>query len=573
MVAQHQYAAAEPWLTAAVAGFAAEADPYEQADALTNLGRALAEQGKVAAAQTAFDQAIHCVEAVRRAIRTDLARTDFFATQIHIYGAKIAYALQQGTVEAAFDCTEQARSRSLLELLADATIRPPQTLPADLLEQEQRLRTQWLAVADQPSLHARMAEQTLDEFYRELQLLAPEYAALRSALPFTIDQILAQLPPDTAICAYFGLPDQLLCFVLTQKAGVTVTRLPVTIEKLASASLDGTGRPRSILPTPTGELTQPWLLEKLHGALLEPVFPQLAQCRRLVLLPHGALHRLPLHAAYDPQTQQFLCDRFDILYTPSATIQCARLPQKQAQPQRSGVLAIAPGAADLVHPRAEARAVAHLCGGAVLLGAAATVPQVLDQAQHYRYLHIAGHAHFRAEAPLLSGVALADQHLTAWDLLQTANVGCALVSINGCESGVSRVQTGDELVGLVRALLYAVAPSVLLTLWPIQDLAARVFAQLFYDQINQQPLTAATRVAHLLRVTVDRFRRLSQAAVCALLLADGLTAQEITAVLAQLPSPRRPASDQPALPFAHPYFWAPYLVIGEVWEGGPSLDR
>lgn len=571
LAAQQHYREAESWLTTAVELFAAENDPYEEADALANLGRALAGQGKLAAAQSAFDQAIRCVESVRREIRTTLARSDFFATQMPIYGAKIAHALQQGEVATAFNCTEQARSRGLLDLLADATIRPPQTLAPALVEQERLLRSQWQAVADQAAPDTLVAEQRLHEFYRELHLLAPDYAALRSALPLTAEQILAHLPTDTAICAYFGLPEQLVCFLLTQKRGVTAIRLPMTVRQVASAALDGAGRLRSLLPTAAGDLSEPWLLTKLHDALIAPLLPHLADCQRLVLLPHGALHRLPLHAAYDPVTQQFLCDRFAILYAPSATIQCTRLLPKAMATPHAGVLAVAPGAVDLTHPPAEARAIARLLDGAALIGPAATTTQVLQQAPHYRYLHIAGHAHYRADAPLLSSIALADQHLTAWDLLQSANVGCALVSINGCESGVNLVQSGDELMGLARALLYAVAPSVLLTLWPIHDLAARVFAQLFYQQIQRQPMPVEQALAHCLRLTVAHFRHLSTDAVRALLRADDLTPAAIDAALAQLPSQGRHTTVNPnASPFAHPYFWAPYLLIGEVWADGAS---
>jgi CHAT domain-containing protein len=93
-----------------------------------------------------------------------------------------------------------------------------------------------------------------------------------------------------------------------------------------------------------------------------------------------------------------------------------------------------------------------------------------------------------------------------------------------CESASSEIGRTDELMGFVRALVYAGARSVMATLWPVHDGAARRFAQRFYFHLKQGKTKAAAY----------------QGAVCDLL----------------------KDSD-----FANPYFSAPFVLFGDALVG------
>ena len=564
-LAQARYNQAESLLRQAAEIFARLKDPFEQADALVNLGKALAQQQKQEEAADVFTQAITCVESVRRGIGVETARSDFFATQTHIYGAKIAHCLAQGDVHSAFDFTERARARGLLDMMAGADVRVPTAVPASLQQREQTLRYQ-LAQADEQAAFAAI-EQELAQLYRELEIMAPEYASLRQMAPLSVVQILQMLPPQTAFVSYFALDNRYMAFVVSPSRGVQTYELPIASADLAAASFDVQGRPRSLLPAQGEHLPRPWLLERLYMALVHPLMPACSDCERLVLIPHGPLHHLPLHAAYCQEEGRYLCEMFDIVYAPSATIQSSYLGHIARDEQRSGVLAVQCGSANLMHPRHEVQAIAALSHGLALAGAEATLEQLLEASKQYRYLHLAGHAWFRRETPMLSGIDLADQRLTAWDMLQLPHLGFALVSVNGCESGLSYVQAGDEQLGVLRALLYAVAPSVLLTLWPIEDLSARIFAQLFYSTLWAETAPAQS-LSRTLRKTIQTFRQLSHDEIDELLRSDGYSAAQIQEMLARLPHrmPGAAVDALPVRPFEHPYFWAGYLLVGEAWE-------
>lgn len=74
-----------------------------------------------------------------------------------------------------------------------------------------------------------------------------------------------------------------------------------------------------------------------------------------------------------------------------------------------------------------------------------------------------------------------------------------LVVLSACETGLGQLSTGDELVGLQRAFLYAGSPAVVTTLWKVDDRASFALMREFYDQLAKldagQALQAAQRAA------------------------------------------------------------------------------
>lgn len=94
---------------------------------------------------------------------------------------------------------------------------------------------------------------------------------------------------------------------------------------------------------------------------------------------------------------------------------------------------------------------------------------------------------------------------------------CALVTLSACETGLSALAPGDDLVGLARGLLLAGAPSLLVSLWMVDDAAAAELMTDFY-----RTLLSGARPAAALRE-----------------------------------AQRNLLSTHP-----HPFFWAPFMLIG-----------
>ncbi len=181
--------------------------------------------------------------------------------------------------------------------------------------------------------------------------------------------------------------------------------------------------------------------------------------------------------------------------------------------------------------RQEAQAVADLYGESVYLGEAAQERLVWEQGPQAGILHLASHGLYDPVNPNFSHISLAGDPGGAYDgLLETheiynLNLGQAdLVVLSACESGRGLRVTGDEIIGLNRAFLYAGTPSVLSSLWNVEDLATHDLMIAFYSRLRQGYNKAAA-----LR-------------------------------MAQLEMLQQPAT-------AHPYFWASFVLIGDTGAG------
>ncbi|MBN2004702.1 MAG: CHAT domain-containing protein [Anaerolineae bacterium] len=137
----------------------------------------------------------------------------------------------------------------------------------------------------------------------------------------------------------------------------------------------------------------------------------------------------------------------------------------------------------------------------------------------------ASHGEFRADNPLFSSIALADGWLTTLDIFNL-RLSASLVTLSGCQTGRSVIGGGDELLGLMRAFLYAGAASLVISLWSIEDRSTAQLTKAFYRHlVNGQTKAAALRQAQLQFLQPDD--------------------QNGHAI------------------FHHPYFWAPFCLVGD----------
>jgi CHAT domain-containing protein len=267
------------------------------------------------------------------------------------------------------------------------------------------------------------------------------------------------------------------------------------------------------LDTPRDELRE-WVIERFDvtrgsdvldldasqlsdeiGYLIGPLVDWTDHGDTVWLVPHDVLHHVPLHAG--TIEGDALVARNAVCYTPSAAVM--RHCQSRQTGRRQHALVMGDSLGDLLHAREEARAVAGRFGSAPLQGRAASKRALMEgllESQHpIDVLHFSCHGYFRADDPLGSGIVLAPEgepsaapkseshwNLTAeeiFDLDLTAD----LVTVSACESGISDVHPGDELIGLTRALIYAGTASLLVTLWPVDDLSTTLLMEGFYDRL------------------------------------------------------------------------------------------
>lgn len=181
--------------------------------------------------------------------------------------------------------------------------------------------------------------------------------------------------------------------------------------------------------------------ELLQARLLAPLRRRVAD-RPLVLAPTGLLGGLPWSALPG-------CRGRPVVVIPSATVWLRASTATESSHERV-VLAAGPR---LPAAPAEITAIAPLTGPAtVLVGAGATVDAVATAMDGASLAHVAAHGSFRADNPLFSALELADGPLTVYDL-ERLRTPPARVVLSACDSGLSAVRPGDELMGFTAALL------------------------------------------------------------------------------------------------------------------------
>ncbi len=126
-----------------------------------------------------------------------------------------------------------------------------------------------------------------------------------------------------------------------------------------------------------------------------------------------------------------------------------------------------------------------MLGGNCYLEDDATIAKLVELAPGSPIIHVATHGTIRWDAPNFSSVLLADGRLNAIDAFNLDLRACELVTLSGCETGLAQIGGGDEQLGLGRAFLAAGTPSLLMSLWPVEDSSTNELMQLFYQHLLQ----------------------------------------------------------------------------------------
>ena len=72
-----------------------------------------------------------------------------------------------------------------------------------------------------------------------------------------------------------------------------------------------------------------------------------------------------------------------------------------------------------------------------------------------------------------------------------------LITLSACETGLSKIANGDDLVGLTRGFLYAGSSSIVASLWKVDDLATAQLMTRFYNEMDRADKREALRTAQL----------------------------------------------------------------------------
>jgi CHAT domain-containing protein len=308
----------------------------------------------------------------------------------------------------------------------------------------------------------------------------------RAIAPEAPSTMRSQLPRTVRIVYYALLDDRLLTWVLSRDGEQFIDRR-VDLRALAALAAAQIEQLESGRPLPPGSPS-----ERLFSVLVEPVRQWLPAGSTMVIVPDGFLNRVAFAALRSPGTKRFLIEDYPLVTAPSAAMFVAASRRLQQRTETPRTAYVAGDPRDTLPDAAlEAREVAALYPDArVETGARATKRSFLANAGRYDIVHFAGHARSAANLPLLAylefapdagegpvDVMFADE-IGAMNLAQTR-----LVVLAACRTAQGQTRRGEGILSLARPVLGAGAPSVIGTLWDVQDAHTRALLVAFHKRV------------------------------------------------------------------------------------------
>jgi CHAT domain-containing protein/tetratricopeptide (TPR) repeat protein len=440
-------------------------------------------------------------------------------------------------------------------------------------------------------MEIRRLEDELAILESKIRAADPRYAEIRYPRPSNVEEIQRVLRDEELLIEFFLGRDTSHVWLVSRHSFEQVSLPPrETIESEARSFLRLL-RDYNLLGPDATYYVPP--AERLSELLIGPLEmgPDIA---RIVVAPHGILCYLPFEAllttkspssfgpsgddarasAHEPESRRnfaslpYLIEDVDVEYTPSASV-FVRLSEESGSGAGSargaGLLLVgdplrhssggqiffrsiaSDSLSPLPHAGSELERLATSFGkerAVFLRGERATHSALREAAREgpYRVVHFATHGIFKEERPRFSGLLLTrdpsggdDGFLTAGEVFGL-ELPCEQVVLSACSSALGERITGEGIVGLTRAFLFAGARSVVSALWEVADEHTAEFMASYYDTFFEERARGrAGALADAKRKTIERARE----------------------------SLKKTGG---AIDLAHPYFWAGFVLTGDSAE-------
>jgi CHAT domain-containing protein len=412
-------AKADAQFTEAIDYQSARGDPFTLPGLFLERARARRKSGDSAGAMADIRRGIAGLEDNRKSLQPGEARWGAFHAAEDLFDEGIDLAISRNDSEAAFRFSESARARALLDSYQSSPI--------------------------------------LD--YR-------------------------RLPPGTVVVEYASLPSRLVIFT-ADRSRVRATTVECGHEKLM-AEADALGD--AIRRTPAARAQA----STLYQRLIEPVAVQLISATTVVFVSDKATSMVPFSALTDAHGQ-YLIEKYPIVIAASAAAFVAAAERRGdlTAPRSALVLSASePGAGigALTFAGAEGRRVARAYRTATLLADDdVEFDALIKRAPEADVIHFAGHAIGDDRGIEPASIVLRDKgHERRVGVAEIARLHlrpASVVVLAGCNTARGERRAAEGVISVAHGFLSAGAPSVIATLWPIDDQAASVFFPRLHEKL------------------------------------------------------------------------------------------
>jgi CHAT domain-containing protein len=546
--------------------------PAALQDCYHTRGIFLERRGDISGAEKSYRESVKILENLREDVAGgEEEMLAFVEMKGRVYQRLISLLLKQGKAAEALQYLERSRLQKLRDQfdqlrphLNDEEEEKARKKEKKLREQIEQARAQLAEEKSKPKekqdvqrivqLENRLnvRRQEYIEYVNDLREKFPELASLLAIQPDALIDLQSLLPPSIAIVQYLILDDGLYIFVVTNELlsykEVKVSRgdLEGRIDYLRSLLVNpqiplnlGPLEAKTLRPKDEGRsdlydmFIGPFLKAsgELHHILIKPVKEELSRVEVLGIIPNGKLHLLPFQALGEANPQgefRFLLEDKSIFYLNSQSI--LKFAQRRAKGIGGKGNLIAFGNPDnsLRHAEEEIDLIKEIYSKAkAYVRRDATEDKVKRELAGYNVLHLATHGKMKGNikesfillAPSADGKE--DGRLFIREIWGLQLVGYQLVTLSACETAMGKEASGDIMVSLETAFLRAGTPTIVASLWEVDDQATGILMKSFYHNLTRRGKAEALRRAQV----------------------------------ALMKDPR----------YVYPYYWAPFILVGD-WQ-------
>ncbi|MGQ1911733.1 CHAT domain-containing protein [Marinifilum sp. RC60d5] len=477
--------------------------------------------------------------------------------------------------EKAFKYAERSKSASLTSSLNEVNAKNFGGIPQDIQDQEIQLRKEIAEFREKvfeerkkPNPDSRLIKQwqenlfALNEKYNQMVLRFedeyPEYYALKyDNKPIGIEELQSGLQDDDVVIEYSLCDSALFVFSITassiniERQNVSKKNIEFHLQEVrkclktndfAESSADYYGR-----------FTKS--SRELYKILIQP-YDRLITNKHLIIIPDGMIAYIPYGVLLKSEADStrmnyrdldYLIKSNTITYHKSATLGFSKNKSSLHFSSGNSILAFAPvyeNVSDtiLMSERAykgklyplpgvkeEVKNIANVIASDIYLDKQATETNFKENAGDYDILHLAMHTIIDDENPMYSKLVFTQTKDTTQDnLLNTYEIynmkfNARMVVLSACSTGDGKLREGEGVMSLARGFFYAGCPSLIMTLWTVEDQTGSNLMSDFYGYLSQ----GFTKDNALRQAKLDYLKN-----------ADALK--------------------------SHPYFWSGYVSLGDV---------
>lgn len=341
---------------------------------------------------------------------------------------------------------------------------------------------------------------------------------------YTVEEIQAALGEKDALIEYFLDNDILYTFYIARD------RLHIAQKEIDSAfyryvdALPNNQTVDDILND--ANVTYASYLEascNLYNLLLRPFEKDIAG-KNLIIIPDGILGYVSFESlltdkasplAIDYKNLPYLLKTHTINYGYSSTLYLNSLRAEKSRHARENLLAFAPvyfdkermgnnvqqnaglfrtrgeSLIDLPATLQEVRSIRKILGGDVFLNEFATVGRFKEMASNYRILHIATHSIVDNINPLRSRLVFSpvteeqDGACLRYNDLFNLDLHADMAVLSACNTGYGQNSEGEGIIALSRGFMYSGVPSLVISLWSVEDESTALIMKNFYRYIKE----------------------------------------------------------------------------------------